>query len=246
MAEEYVLKFLYNFWLYTLFFQLMQLTVSSSSCILLRLNTLRFYCLKIIYKILFDYIRLEPIQRLLGRLTVIDGLLLFLFLPLLIQILIFGQHLTPLLISPIVGLIGIHIPSVTLLLLLFAIIIILFQRIPVQVKLILTDSFRLYLLLLVLLLLKPLSLLSHLVVVCVVLPDLFLQSSSGVENLGLVEFQLQVKELVDVLLTELLSHLLCDNRRLFYLLIIIVVLLLLQMLILVLFVFLLLLLCLKN
>lgn len=64
-------------------------------------------------------------------------------------------------------------------------------------------------------------------IVGVVLANLLLEGGAGVEDFGLVEFEFEVEEPVDVLLTELLSHLRCDHRRLLHLLIIIVIALLL-------------------
>lgn len=91
-------------------------------------------------------ISLEPVQRLLRRLpstchspivSLFVRLPLLVCLPLLVQLLVLRQPQTPLFMGTIVGILSIHVPPVLLGLVLVFFLVLLFQRVPVHVKLVL-------------------------------------------------------------------------------------------------------------
>ena len=85
-------------------------------------------------------IGLEPVQRLLRRLpsTCHSPIVsLFVRLPLLVQLLVLRQPQTPLFMGTIVGILSIHVPAILLSLVLLFFLVLLFQRVPVHVKLVL-------------------------------------------------------------------------------------------------------------
>lgn len=182
------------------------MTVSSSSWILFLLKRLLFYCLNIEKELLFYDICLQPIQSFLRGLSVVVRLLFLQFL--LDQVFVLRQGLTSLFIGPEIGLLGVDIPSKAFSRLFLLLSIFFFEGISIKVKFVLSNTLGLNFLFGMFLLLQPLSLLNHLVIVGVILPDLLLQGCLGIEYFGLVDLQLQIQELVYVLLSELLSHLL--------------------------------------